>query len=65
MPAQIRKFDDSAAVRVSIIGIESSTAPVFRLADLLSAATGENIHDEVDFGAPVGKELPWWPPHRI
>ena len=26
------------------------------LADLLASITPENIHDEVDFGAPVGNE---------
>ena len=27
------------------------------LADLLSKVTDENIHDEFDFGNPVGKEI--------
>jgi len=37
--------------------IEPIAEPVFDLADLLSAVTDENIHDEVDFGPVVGKEL--------
>ena len=28
----------------------------YDLADLLAGITPENIHDEVDFGAPVGNE---------
>ena len=36
--------------------IEPVREPAFNLADLLSAVTDENIHDEIDFGAPVGKE---------
>jgi len=27
-----------------------------RLEDLLAGATNENLHSEIDFGAPVGKE---------
>ena len=37
--------------------IEPIAEPVFDLTDLLSAVTDENIHDEVDFGPAVGKEL--------
>lgn len=37
--------------------IEPVREPRFDLAELLSAVTDENIHDEIDFGAPVGKEL--------
>jgi antitoxin MazE len=36
--------------------IEPIREPAFNLADLLAAVTDENIHDEMDFGAPVGKE---------
>jgi antitoxin MazE len=38
--------------------IEPIAEPVFSLADLLAAVTDENIHAEVDFGPPVGKERP-------
>jgi antitoxin MazE len=37
--------------------IEPIQEPAFILADLLAAVTDENIHAEIDFGAPVGKEL--------
>lgn len=37
--------------------IEPVREPAFNLADLLAAVTDESIHDEIDFGAPVGKEL--------
>lgn len=37
--------------------IEPIAEPAFNLTDLLSAVTDENIHDEIDFGPPVGKEL--------
>ena len=29
----------------------------YRLKDLLDKVTGDNIHDEVDFGDPQGKEV--------
>ncbi|MDX1916250.1 MAG: AbrB/MazE/SpoVT family DNA-binding domain-containing protein [Methylophilus sp.] len=29
----------------------------FKLEDLLSAITPENLHSRIDFGEPVGKEL--------
>jgi antitoxin MazE len=37
--------------------IEPIREKVFDLGDLLAAVTEENIHDEVDFGPRVGKEL--------
>lgn len=37
--------------------IEPIREPVFNLIDLLAAVTDENIHAEIDFGPPVGKEL--------
>jgi antitoxin MazE len=36
--------------------IEPILEPTFSLADLLTAVTDENIHEEIDFGPPVGKE---------
>ncbi|MBA3697093.1 MAG: AbrB/MazE/SpoVT family DNA-binding domain-containing protein [Methylotenera sp.] len=30
---------------------------IFKLEDLLSAITQENVHSRIDFGASVGKEL--------
>jgi antitoxin MazE len=37
--------------------MEPIPGSALRLRDLLSAVTDENIHDEIDFGRPVGKEL--------
>jgi antitoxin MazE len=31
--------------------------PVYSLNELLAGMTPENRHDEVDFGAPVGREV--------
>jgi antitoxin MazE len=36
--------------------IEPIPEPAFSLADLLAAVSDENIHAEIDFGPPVGKE---------
>ena len=43
------------------IVIEPATQPEYKLEDLLAGMTEDNAHDEVDFGAPVGKEVerPW------
>jgi len=38
------------------IVIEPIRREEYDLADLLAGITPENIHDEVDFGAPVGNE---------
>ena len=38
------------------IVIEPITREEYDLANLLAGITPENIHDEVDFGAPVGNE---------
>jgi len=38
------------------IVIEPVARQEYDLADLLAGITPENIHDEVDFGAPVGNE---------
>jgi antitoxin MazE len=38
------------------IVIEPIKREEYDLADLLAGITPENIHDEVDFGAPVGNE---------
>ena len=37
--------------------VETIPEPVFSLADLLAAVTDETIHEEFDFGPPVGHEL--------
>ena len=38
------------------IVIEQANRLEFRLEDLVAGITRKNIHDEVDFGGPVGKE---------
>ncbi len=52
------RVDDAVEVRVEAgrIVIEPATAPLPRLDDLLDGVCAENLHDEADFGAPVGRE---------
>lgn len=38
------------------IVIEPVRSATFRVADLVAPITDENLHEEVDFGAPVGRE---------
>jgi antitoxin MazE len=78
MHAQIKKWGNSAAVRVptsvmSEMGlgiddpvvirveggrmvIERAAPAAPRLEELLSGVTVDNLHDETDFGEPVGRE---------
>ncbi|WP_291366629.1 AbrB/MazE/SpoVT family DNA-binding domain-containing protein [Acetobacter sp. UBA5411] len=63
LPAAIMKaaglqVDQAVDVREEAgrIIIEPVEKPDYDLADLLAGITPENIHEEVDFGAPVGKE---------
>lgn len=37
--------------------IEPVTEPVYSLDALLAAITPDNLHEEIDFGPPVGKEV--------
>ena len=39
------------------IVIEPSASPEFLLGDLVAQITNKNLHTEVDFGAPVGREI--------
>ncbi len=39
------------------IVIEPVRAPVYDLDELLDQITPDTLHDEVDFGPPVGKEV--------
>lgn len=43
--------------RVASWGTEN-VRPVPILADLLANITPDNLHDEIDFGPPVGREAP-------
>ncbi|MGJ0454241.1 MAG: AbrB/MazE/SpoVT family DNA-binding domain-containing protein [Methylocystis sp.] len=78
MRATIRKWGNSAAIRMSAavmeearleidqavdirveagrVVIEPLAAPEFTLDALLAGVTRDNLHDEEDFGAPVGRE---------
>ena len=38
------------------IVIEPADKSAFKIEDLVAGITSENVHDEADFGAPVGKE---------
>ena len=40
------------------IVIEPADKFEFKLEDLVAGITRENVHDEVDFGGPVGREAP-------
>ncbi len=37
--------------------IEPIKRPVYKLEDLLAGLTEDNLHEEVDWGPPVGKEF--------
>jgi antitoxin MazE len=51
-------IDDPVVIRVEggrmVIERAAPTAP--RLEELLSGVTVDNLHDETDFGEPVGRE---------
>lgn len=53
------KIDQAVDVREEAgrVVIEPVTTKEYDLAVLLAGVTPENIHNEVDFGAAVGKEL--------
>jgi antitoxin MazE len=52
------RLDDSVDVREESgrIVIEPATRKEYTLAELLKGISPENLHEEVDFGRPVGKE---------
>lgn len=58
MEAAHLSLNDAVDVRVEDdrIIIEPIRSSEYQLADLLSRITPQNIHDEVRFGEPVGKE---------
>ena len=58
MAAAGLRLDQAVEVREDNgrIVIEPVARDEYDLADLLAGITPENIHDEVDFGAPVGNE---------
>ena len=59
MKAAAFEVDQRVAIQVSKgrIVIEPLTSTEYRLDDLLAAITPDNCHGEIDFRAPVGKEI--------
>lgn len=49
-PVEVREEDGRVI-------IEPVLAETFNLTELLAAITDHNIHEEIDFGPPMGKEL--------
>lgn len=52
------RCDQAVEVRAEAgqIVIEPVRGDAFRLADLLAQIRDENLHEEIDFGPPVGRE---------
>lgn len=69
MKAAIKKWGNSAAVRIPAvleatraqiegrIGIEPVREKKYKLDDLLKEITKDNMHQEIDFGSPRGREV--------
>ena len=59
MQAAQLALDDAVDVREEggCIVIQPLRSQEYNLAQLLSQITPDNLHDQVDFGAPVGKEV--------
>lgn len=57
---KIASFDIEQRVTIKAtkgrIVIEPADKPDFKLEDLVAGITRANVHDETDFGGPVGKE---------
>ncbi len=53
------KVDDQLEIKQegARIIIEPVSETSYRLEDLISAITPDNLHGRLDFGAPVGKEV--------
>ena len=63
IPAQVMEavhlhLDEAVEIHeeAGLIVIEPIRKAVYELADLLRGINDENLHSEVDFGAPQGKE---------
>lgn len=63
MPAAVMEearleIDQAVDIRVELgrVVIEPVAAPEFTLDSLLAGVTHDNLHEEEDFGAPVGRE---------
>ena len=79
MRSQVKKWGNSASVRIPAAVMESAAlyidqpvdireeggrvviepiaTPVYDLDELLAQMTPDNLHEEVDWGPPVGKEV--------
>jgi antitoxin MazE len=59
MAAAALNFDQAVDIRAEggRIVIEPIRAPVYDLDELLDQITPDTLHDEVNFGPPVGKEI--------
>ena len=57
---KIASFDIEQRVTIKAtkgrIVIEPADKPDFKLEDLVAGITRANVHDEMDFGGPVGRE---------
>jgi antitoxin component of MazEF toxin-antitoxin module len=56
MKRTAKKRGNAAAVRIPAEPLPVPKKP-YRLDDLMERITAENVHREVDFGAPQGKEV--------
>ena len=53
-------IDDRLDIEVAadgVIVLRPQRRRKYRLSDLLKGITKENMHDEIDFGGPVGREV--------
>ena len=59
--AEESNIKQASVVNVSVVDgklvIEPVTRPAYTLEQMLAGINRKNIHDEVDFGRPVGKEV--------
>jgi len=53
MRAVVKKWGNSASVRIPA-GVKGRE---FDIDHLIAGITPQNLHSEVDYGAPIGKEL--------
>jgi antitoxin MazE len=62
MQAAHLELDEAVDVREESgrIVIEPTQRKEYDLAELVKRITRENLHDEADFGSPVGKEALYW-----
>jgi antitoxin MazE len=55
--AGLKVSDDlEIEVKNGVLVLKPQHRRVYRLADLVKRITRQNLHDEVDFGGPIGRE---------